>query len=194
MIFTTPLSGPDVRGPIPVDDPVAVGEFEGRRDGDQDADLLRERQRDLAPDDPVEVFAGQQLLHDERDDSLDAEFVDGRDVGMMEVPRELRLPESAGAHAGVRELAGLQGDGPPDHRVPGLVDRSEASGRDLLHDFVLADLPARLLRRLRPGWRSDLFHRLPGSEPAHQPPFSTPGRSCPRGGGAGFMPSAVRAF
>src|SRR5262249_51012979 len=82
------------------------------------------------------------------------------------------LGEEGGGDAGIRELGGVQGDGPADQRVPGLVDRAEAARGDLLEDLVLADLTARLARGL--GRAGRFLGCLLRSEPAHPPPSSSP--------------------
>ena len=122
------------------------------------ADLLHQREllveRHLAVGDRVlEVLALEQLHRHEHLVVLEAELVDGDDVGMAQQRDRLRLAHEALAHRLVRVEAGrdaLDGDVAVQHRVVGAEDLAHGPLAELADDLVLADL----LGSAHPGGRA----------------------------------------
>ncbi len=109
---------------IPVDDALAVGLFEALRDLGGDVERLPDRERPFA--DPVpQGPAGAEGHGDESLPLVFIDLVDGADVRMVETGGDLGFADEArplgvGAeHPGPEEL---QGDGPLELRVLGLVN------------------------------------------------------------------------
>ena len=102
---------------------------------------MRGKRKRFGPlDHLVEVLARQEFLDDVGDPVLDAEIVDRRDVAVMKVAGQLRLPEEAALHLLVVQLAGLDRDGALDERIAALEDSAKAADADLLGNLVFADL------------------------------------------------------
>ena len=117
--------------------------LEAERDSDQDLQLVLPGQVRAPANHPVQVLAGEELLDHVGHVPLESELVHECDVRVLESARDLRLTEESVADVLASDLAGLDGDVTPDERVPGLVDRAEASRADFLDDLVLADVARR---------------------------------------------------
>ena len=72
-----------------------------------------------------------------------ADFVNGHDVGMIEIGRRLGLALKALHVVGRGELTGedhLQGHDAVEAHLPGLVDDAHAAAGDLLQQLVVAEV------------------------------------------------------
>ena len=148
--------------------------FEAERDSDQDLQPVLQGQVRAPANHPVQVLAGEELLDHVGHVPLESELVHERDVGVLEPARDLRLTEESVADVLASDLARLDGDVTPDERVPGLVDRPEASRSDLLDDLVLADAA----RRSRGAGRADFGRPRTGVLFPSQPEEVTQGHRC----------------
>ena len=95
-----------------------------------------------APDDLVEGLPLDELHDHEVDPPVRGDIVDDDDVRVAEGRGGLGLLDEAASALGVGDLAGrqdLDGDGPVEVGVDGLVDRAHAAFTDLFGDPVMKD-------------------------------------------------------
>jgi len=129
---------------VAVDDPGAVGDVDGPRQGlDQPGGPSDRLGR--GPHHPGEGAAVDELHDEEREALVVVGVEDLDDVRVGELGGGLGLGAQAGALAGVGVVAGqdhLDRDDPARVDLAGLVDDPHAAPADLLQDVIAADAPA----------------------------------------------------
>ncbi len=124
-----------------MDDPLGVGGIQRVGDLDRQVQDLRRLHR-LSADAVLECLALQQLHGDEGLPLVLVDVVDRADVGVVEGGGGLGLaPEPLEGDPIAEELLGqeLQGNGPVEAGVLGLVDDTHPSAAKLLEDPVVGD-------------------------------------------------------
>ncbi len=128
-----------------------------------------ERKR-TAPDALRQVFAGDQLEHEEAASLGALESIDGRDAGVIQRREQTRFaleaPQSFGiVGEGVGE--NLDGDVAAQARVAGAIHLAHAACADLLDDFVASEFAgdhgAAIIAELRRDATSDSAHCRDGN-------------------------------